>query len=168
MQLDPYDTYEFNGDLICGDCHYVANKNQELSYEEIRLKIIEGRDKKQQNFSDFIMVSVPKIEGKKIEKYFNMITSELVIGTGMFSEIEASVIDMFGSTGAYSNKFQNLKKQVYNGLINQAVSLGANAVVGADAEYMNIGHNMIMFSVSGTPVVVKDINMGEFFQENEK
>lgn len=174
IQLDPYDTYEFKGGLTCGGCYSIVNKSSKLSNEEIKLKVIEERDRKQQeidkkkqNISNFIIVTVPSIEGKKIEKYYNMITSELVIGTGVFSEIHASIMDIFGCDGAYSDKLKSLKEKVYIGLKNQAVSLGANAIIGAGSEYRGIG-NMIMFSVSGTPVVVKDIKLEECFQENEK
>lgn len=87
-----------------------------------------------------------------------MITSELVIGTGIFSELEATVFDLFGTTGAYSDKLKEIKDKVFNDLINQAVKLGANGIIGADAEYMKIGSNMVMFSVTGTPVIIKDID----------
>jgi len=38
----------------------------------------------------------------------------------------------------------------------KALSLGANAIIGAEVEYMITNHNMLMFSVTGTPVLVED------------
>ncbi|QIB26467.1 heavy metal-binding domain-containing protein [Caloranaerobacter azorensis] len=144
--------------LICGECYKIKKKYHEVSEEELREKILNIREKMKKRFDEFIVVTVPKIEGKRIVKYYNMIVSELVIGTGIFSELGASVIDLIGTTGAYSDKLKEIKNKVMDDLIHKVVKLGANAIVGADAEYMKIGGNMILFSISGTPVLIEDDN----------
>ena len=142
--------------LVCGDCFKAKNENPELSNEEVKSKVIKYRKDTTARTNNFLIVTVPQIEGKKIVKYYNMITSEVIIGTGFLSEVGASISDLFGLTGAYSEKLEQVKDEVYNDIINKAVSLGANAIISADTEYMKIGTNMIMFSITGTPVVVED------------
>lgn len=70
IKLDPYDTYQYKDILVCGECYKVASGYPDLSNEEIKTKVLNERNEKNNRIDNFILVTVPQIEGKKIVKYF--------------------------------------------------------------------------------------------------
>lgn len=135
----------FSGE-VCQEC---ADKKR-TEFENNEKKVVE-------DFSNMPIVTVPEIAGRKIVKYYNIISSEVVIGTGIFSEVSASIDDLFGMTSnAFEKKLSKAKTYAINRLKHQAVSLGANAIIGAKTDYLVTTNNMFMFAVSGTPVILDE------------
>lgn len=66
---------------------------------------------------------------------------------------------MGGRSGAYEEELRNAKEIAIEEMVDQARSMGANAVVAVDLDYETIGGgsgNMLMVSASGTAVVYED------------
>lgn len=59
-----------------------------------------------------------------------------------------------GRSGSYEKVLRQAKEKAINEMVADAVSVGANAIVGIDFDYETIGANgsMIMVAASGTAV----------------
>lgn len=52
-----------------------------------------------------IITTTNSIENAQVEKYFGVVTTNLVIGTNLFSDFKASLTDIFGGmSGAYRKR----------------------------------------------------------------
>ena len=56
----------------------------------------------------------------------------------------------------YSYKLKKIKTLAFDNLKIKAFRLEANAIIGAEVEYMITNQNILMFSVIGTPVLIED------------
>ncbi len=132
-----------DGRQYCGICY--DNLDQ--------IKEEETRNERIQNM---VASSLFYMEGKKVIKYFDIITSEVVMGTGFLSELGASVSDILGvRSPEFESKLKTAKEKAISKLKYDAVILGANSVLGVDIDYMTVGANMFMVIASGTPVIVE-------------
>lgn len=97
-------------------------------------------------------------DGYKIIKYCGLVSGESVIGTGLFSELDADLADTFGvESSAFSSKLASAKRFAQDRLIDRVVEVGGNAVISVDYDYLTIGRNMLGVSANGTAVKVKPI-----------
>jgi uncharacterized protein YbjQ (UPF0145 family) len=140
---------------LCDECYEL---NSDEIYRENALKR-EQEAKFLTELKDKIPVlSLHSIENKKIIKYYDMISKEIFIGTGFLSELSTSFDDILGITsGAFSDKIDKAKDQAFDSIKLKAFRLGANAIVGARVDYMINKNNMLMYSISGTPVVIEEL-----------
>ncbi len=104
-----------------------------------------------------LVLTTPTIEGKKITKYYGMVSGEAILGANIFKDFFAGIRDIVGGrSAAYEKELRQAKQIAINEMIDQANSLGANAIVGVDLDYETIGigsgGNMLMVSASGTAV----------------
>jgi uncharacterized protein YbjQ (UPF0145 family) len=105
-----------------------------------------------------ILSTTPSIEGKQIEQYLGIISSEAIMGANVFKDLFAGIRDIVGGrSAAYEKELQRAKTIALQELQDQAAQLGANAVVAVDLDYETIGQNgsMLMVSASGTAVIVR-------------
>jgi uncharacterized protein YbjQ (UPF0145 family) len=102
-----------------------------------------------------IISTTPTLEGKRIETYCGIVVGEAVMGANIFKDIFASIRDIVGGrSGAYEDELTNARKIGFRELEQEALSMGANAVVGVDIDYEVVGKggSMLMVSISGTAV----------------
>jgi uncharacterized protein YbjQ (UPF0145 family) len=104
-----------------------------------------------------LIITTPTIEGKKITKYHGLVSGEAILGANIFKDFFAGIRDIVGGrSAAYERELRQAKQIAINEMIDEANSLGANAVVGVDLDYETIGigsgGNMLMVSASGTAV----------------
>lgn len=98
-------------------------------------------------------------EGYKITDYIGLVSGEIVVGTGILSDIKAGVSDIFGSESKkYSDKIKKAKKAALLDMITGSIKNGGNAVIGISYNYVVFSGNMIGISVYGTSV-----NIVEYF-----
>lgn len=105
-----------------------------------------------------IMTTTPSVEGKKIVRYVDIVSSEAVVGANIFRDLFASIRDIVGGrTASYEGVLRDAKESAMRELEENARRLGANAVVGIDLDYETVGSNgsMLMVSASGTAVVIE-------------
>jgi uncharacterized protein YbjQ (UPF0145 family) len=102
-----------------------------------------------------IITTTPNLEGKRIETYCGIVVGEAVMGANLFKDIFASIRDIVGGrSGAYEDELTNARKIGFQELEQEALAMGANAVVGVDIDYEVVGKggSMLMVSISGTAV----------------
>ena len=119
--------------------------------------------------STMLITTTNSIENAKVEKYLGVITTNLVIGTGFFSDLTAAFSDIFGGmSGTYREQMDTLYERAYEALSRKATILGANAILGFKIDFDEIsgkGKQMFMVSVSGTAVVLSSAGVKENNQQ---
>ena len=109
-----------------------------------------------------IVTATETIQGATIERYIDTICANTVIGTNAFSDIGASFTDFFGGySGSYQNKLGEIYERAKSALVNKAIGIGANAIVGFKVDFDEIsgqGKSMFMVAASGTAVRIKYSN----------
>lgn len=123
------------------------------------------------------------IEGATIEKYLDIVSTNVIVGTNIFSDISASFTDFFGgNSGTYQSKLQEIHKTAIANLKTKASNLGSNAIIGLSVDFDEVsgkGKSMFMISALGTAVklsfkedikikpVSSDVVIGRESLENE-
>ena len=126
---------------------YNKEKIQVLRYEEIKEKR-----------KNFLVNTGYNFEGYKITKYLDLVHGEIVLGTGFYSELSASISDIYGiSSKAFEGKISQAKRLAQEQMIVNALAINANAIIGIDFDITTFSNNMIGVSVNGTAVVVEEI-----------
>lgn len=109
-----------------------------------------------------IISTTNSIENACIIKYHDIVVSNAVLGTNLFSDIGASFTDFFGGfSDTYQDKLQLLYKSVVKDIENKASHLGANGIVGFKIDFDEIsgkGKSMFMVSAVGTAVSINILN----------
>lgn len=103
-----------------------------------------------------ILTSTDSVDGKKITAYLGIVAGEAVMGTNVFRDFFAGITDILGGrSGSYEKELRKAKALALESLVEEARALGADAVVGMDLDYQQIGGNdrqMLMVAASGTAV----------------
>lgn len=106
-----------------------------------------------------LVTTTPSIEGKKITKYLGLVSGEAILGANIFKDIFASIRDIAGGrSSAYEKELRKAKDIAIQEMIEQATSLGANAILSVDLDYETVGQggSMLMVSANGTAVVIEE------------
>lgn len=106
-----------------------------------------------------LTTTTPNIEGKRITKYYGIVSGETIIGANLFRDFFASVRDIVGGrSNSYEEVLREAKDTALKEMEEQAMQLGANAVIGVDLDYETVGSgsSMLMVTASGTAVFVQD------------
>lgn len=106
-----------------------------------------------------IVTTTNSVEGYSIRKYIGVVNANVVIGTNLFSDIAASLTDVFGGrSGSYKSKLTTIYDEVMKELIGKAESYHADAIVGLHVDFDEIsggGKSMFMVSASGTAITLE-------------
>ena len=104
-----------------------------------------------------ILSTTPQIEGHPIREYKGVVTGETIIGANIVKDFFAGIRDIVGGrAGSYEKVLAEAKDTSINEMMQRAVEMGANAIVGIDIDYETIGSNssMMMMATSGTAVFI--------------
>ncbi|HCA76205.1 MAG: heavy metal-binding domain-containing protein [Pseudomonadota bacterium] len=104
-----------------------------------------------------ILTTTPTIEGKEIKSYHGIVIGEAIMGANIFKDLFASIRDIVGGrSGSYEDELTKARQIAFRELEQEALGMGANAVVGIDLDYEVLGdkNSMLMVSISGTAVTV--------------
>lgn len=127
-------------------------EEQEAAYYEEVKKTIEERK------YNFKVTTGYNFEKYNIVDYLDIVSGEVVLGTGFFSELGAQISDTFGtSSGMFEGKLSVAKKAALENIKAKALVKGANAIIGIDFDIMTFSNNMIAVSANGTAVVIEKI-----------
>ena len=102
-----------------------------------------------------LVSTTPHVEGRRIVAYLGIVSGEAILGANIFRDLFAGVRDIVGGrSGAYEKELRRAKEIALQEMTEEAVALGATAVVGVDLDYETLGANggMLMVSASGTAV----------------
>ncbi len=140
------DTHRFvyQGGIYCIKCS-----------EGIKVK---AEDELQEKIKTIIVTTTNNFEGYRIKKYIDIESAEVVMGTGIFSEISGGLADFVGqrSTG-FESKMQKAKKAAFDQLKILAIQKGGNAVVGVDIDYSEFAGNRTAVIANGTIVEIEPL-----------
>ena len=104
-----------------------------------------------------LITTTPTIEGHPIKQYIGVVTGETIIGANAIKDFFASIHDVIGGrTSSYEKVLRQGKDTAIKDMMQNALQMGANAIVGIDLDYEAIGANntMLMVTVSGTAVII--------------
>ena len=104
-----------------------------------------------------LLTTTPNIEGKKIIRYYGIITGEAIMGANIFKDLFAGITDIVGGrSGAYEQELKKAKQIALNEMITDAKKIGANAIISIDLDYETIGKGtMLRESISGTAAKIQ-------------
>ena len=103
-----------------------------------------------------IVTTTDAVEGRQISGYLGVVSGEAVYGANVFRDFFASIRDVIGGrAGGYEKVLKDGKDVAIEDMIEEARALGADAVIGVDVDYENIGQSMLMVSANGTAVKLR-------------
>ena len=106
-----------------------------------------------------ILTTTSTLQNHEIETYLGLVTGETIIGANIFKDIFASIRDVVGGrSSSYEKVLIEAKEIAMREMQEKAVQLGANAIIGIDLDYENLGANgsMLMVVATGTAVKIKN------------
>lgn len=154
---------KFSESTIMSLNEYIQNKGQEMKdysqkkqeKEELKLKI--SRGEMDQEIKKFKISCGYNFEGYIISDYLEFICEEYVMGTGWLSSKESSIMDTFGGESKmYGKKLKQAKDAVKTRAIQEAISIGANAIIGATMNYVTFSKDMPAVIFTGTAVKIQE------------
>ena len=97
------------------------------------------------------------LDGKQVVEYLGLVSGEAILGANIFKDFFAGIRDIVGGrSAAYEDELRKAKSIAIQEMEQEALSMGANAVLGVDLDYETIqvgqGGSMLMVSASGTAV----------------
>ena len=106
-----------------------------------------------------ILTTTSTLQNQEIEAYLGLVTGETIIGANIFKDLFASIRDVVGGrSSSYERVLKEAKDTAMSEMQDQAERLGANAIIGIDLDYENIGASgsMLMVVATGTAVRLKN------------
>lgn len=92
-------------------------------------------------------------EGRAVGAYLGIATSQAIMGVSMGRDIKALGRSISGGrSGAYEEEVANGVQEALRELEENAAALGADALIGVDLDYAEVGNNMLMIAANGTAV----------------
>lgn len=114
-----------------------------------------------------IVTTTNSVEGYSIRKYLGVVNANVVIGTNLFSDIAASLTDVFGGrSDSYKSKLTTIYDEVMKELIGKAENYHADAIVGLHVDFDEVsggGKSMFMVSASGTAITLEENTQDRYF-----
>jgi uncharacterized protein YbjQ (UPF0145 family) len=109
--------------------------------------------------NDVRLFTTPILDGIKIKEYKGIVIARNVRAVNIIRDFFTSFRDIFGGrSGSYQEVMKEMQDDVIVELKEEAIRLGANAIVGFSLDYDNVGSknkSLLMASAKGTAVVVE-------------
>lgn len=103
-----------------------------------------------------LLTTTQNVEGKRIVRYYGIVSGETIIGANIFRDFFASIRDIVGGrSGSYEKVLREAKVTALREMEIEAERLGANAIIGVDLDYETVGESMLMVTAAGTAVRVE-------------
>ncbi|MEO8793868.1 MAG: heavy metal-binding domain-containing protein [Daejeonella sp.] len=105
-----------------------------------------------------IVTTTNNIDGKRVTRYIGIVSGEAIIGANIVKDFFAGIRDIVGGrAGSYERGLREAKEIALREMQEQALQLGANAILSVDLDYETLGKagSMLMVSASGTAVIVE-------------
>lgn len=158
-ELEYINRYELD-DMIC-----TSREKYKINSEDYNEDLWKNREYKEKvnkvaseniNAQSHMLTTGFNFEGYSIKMYKGVTSGQVVLGTGFLSEFTAEFADFFGvSSNKFADKLESAKNAAVQRLINKSVSLGGNAIIGLDFDYIVFATNMIGVIANGTSVIIE-------------
>lgn len=103
----------------------------------------------------------PDVPNHQIQRVIEVVSAECAFGMNVLSDFFTGVSDVVGGrSGTVQNSLRDARKTVLRELKKEALTVGANAVIGVDLDYSEFtgkGKNMLFTVATGTAVVCKPL-----------
>lgn len=107
---------------------------------------------------ELLVTTGTSFEGYKIIEYLDILSTEVVLNIGMFSELGGEICDISGKTNTIvAQKLTDAKEEALELLKNKASEKCAGALLGIQYGMMNLIENMLVISATGTAVKIQKI-----------
>lgn len=109
-----------------------------------------------------LILTTPSIENKRITKYLGTVTGSAVLGEALFRDYSINLADIIGGrSGAYEKEFRSAKDKALKQMEEEAIGLGANAIVGAEFAYQTLERersksSSIVIIITGTAIIYQE------------
>lgn len=141
-------------------CDVCCGKPIEETHAILTKEIAQRTDYFQRNITAFPMFTISWLPADAKVQFKNLVTANISVGTGMFNELSQGISDLFGAVN--SNSGMSLKVNQGEAaaraiLVDKALKLGANCVVGVDLDYGTTVNNAATVNMQGTAAVVANL-----------
>jgi uncharacterized protein YbjQ (UPF0145 family) len=112
------------------------------------------------NIVDFPLFTVGQLPVAADYKIKAMVTANVSVGTGIFSELSQGFSDIFGVTNHNSGmalKVNSGEASARAVIVNKALAIGANCVIGVDIDYGITANNAATINMQGTAIYVANL-----------
>ena len=143
---------------LCGKC---GEGPVTEAYATVDREIAERTKFIQDRITDFPMFTISWLPSTADVKLKNMITANVTVGTGFFSEFSQGFSDFTGAVNIASGMSYKVNKgeaAARSILVTKAMSLKANCVVGVDIDYGTTLNNAATINMQGTAAVVLNLD----------
>jgi len=148
-----FDKVKFQESLINGYGKYKEEIQQQIKEEE------QIKSQRYEFAKSFLYTTGYNFEKHEILSYAGIVTSEVVMGTGLFSEFSADISDFLGVTdNKFESKIDQAKQIALRKLKEKALLMQCNALIGVGFNVFSIRSNMIVVSANATGVLIKSIS----------
>ena len=103
-----------------------------------------------------IITTTHTVPNREVDQVLGLVAGEAVFGANVFRDIFASVRDIVGGrSGGYQKVFLAGREAATQDMIEEAMAMGADAIIGVDLDYETVGKSMLMVSANGTAVKLR-------------
>lgn len=102
-----------------------------------------------------ITTTTDSVPNRNISEIVGLVAGEAVLGANVFKDLFANIRDVVGGrSGSYQQVLRDARDMALADMIDQASQLGADAIIGIDIDYEQMGQTggMLMVSCNGTAV----------------
>lgn len=135
--------------------------NLENEKYKSKKKNIENENTLSTKLDSIILTTTNSIDGYRVIKNLDIVAAECAFGMNIFKDLLTNLSDVFGGRSKTTqNTLKNARINCLNDLKEEALSIGANAVLGVDLEYSEFsggGKSMLFIVASGTAVIIEKI-----------
>lgn len=107
----------------------------------------------------FILTTETTLQGYEITERIEVISAECVFGMNIFRDFFSGITDMVGGRSVATQKvLRDARRTCLEELKKEAISLGADAVIGIDLDYSEFsggGKSMLFLVATGTAVRIQ-------------
>jgi uncharacterized protein YbjQ (UPF0145 family) len=139
--------------LLCPECEATLIKEQRQAEAAERQAAQTRRQELEARARRIVLTTTPTVDGQRVSAYLGIESVEIVIGTGLFSELSGELSDFFGQRSkAFEGKLREAKSLAFQILRTRAAAREADAVVAIDLDYTEFSGNRVALIVNGTLV----------------
>lgn len=106
-----------------------------------------------------IITTTELVHGKTVEQFLGIVAGEAVIGSNVIADLFRGLRGVVSSTSSeYRKHLIAARNLALKDMENNAIDLGANAVIGVDLDYevLDRGEVVLMVVANGTAVILAD------------
>lgn len=143
---------------ICESCGKEAST---AAVRSLRDGLEESQKYIKENIIDFPMMTITQLPPLAKCRIQSMVTANVTVGTGFFSELSQGFSDFFGVTNVASGmalKVNSGEAKAREIIVAKAIALGANCVVAVDVDYGTTANNAATVNMQGTAVAIENLD----------